>query len=410
LEGAMNSYNVIGQRIDNSGLVTYLLSLPIRDALQILEIPDPGKPFPGNRRVNKKHAMEFGNYWEKERGNWVVPPILIDSETPVESRLVETTSAVGQVYELTLPVQNFGSLKILDGQHRILGWYLKSLELGLRKSDAISLYNRAVGAGDSDLAGEYLSQISILESLGTRLDSESISVTIIDSLDEKRHQQFFVDIAKNALGINKTVQAKFDNSSVINRVTQYLVKNHPLLVGHVDLEKTTCSGTNRNLLSVVNVADVVRHVSFGISSRVTARKEVLYEDDAIAAVAKRFFDVSLECLPILQRFVDQSISAPELRDKSLLGSGTIWRCLAGAYFAICVQSDETAGDIHVDREKETLFRNLLENFSLDSSLPISQRWFLTGLFPNNQSKAPSSRAQDLTSMVQILSNWATSTK
>lgn len=402
----MKSYNVLGQRIDNSGLVTFLLSLPIRDALAILEIPDPGKPFPGNRRVNKKHAMEFGNYWENECGNWVVPPILIDSESPIQNLPVDIESNSGNFYELTLPVQNFGALKILDGQHRILGWYLKDLELEVRKSDTVTQYNRAVGAGDSQLANEYLSQLSRIEELSERLTNERISVNLIDSLDEKRHQQFFVDIAKNALGINKTVQAKFDNSSIINRVTQFLIKTHPLLIGNVDLEKTTCTGSNLNLLSVVNVADIVRHVNFGITARVTARKEVLYEDEAVAEVAKKFFDLALECLPSMQRLVSKSVAATEIREKSLLGSSTIWRCLAGAFFITCVQADEELGEIYVDGASEQLFKRLLQQLNEDASLPISKNWLNTGLFPNEQSKAPSSRAQDLASMVQILAQWA----
>jgi hypothetical protein len=238
------------------------------------------------------------------------------------------------------------------------------------------------------------------------LQDEKVSVNLIDSLDDKRHQQFFVDIAKNALGINKTVQAKFDNASVINRATQFLIKTHPLLVDLVDLEKTSCSGTNENILSVVNVADVVRHVCFGISSRVTARKESIFEDDTVMAAAKQFLDIMERSFPILQKVASRELSAVQLRESSLLGSGTIWRCFAGAFFEICVENDEATGAILIGRSKMQNFADLLEDLANKLELPISKRWLETGLFPNSQSKAPSSRAQDLSAMVQVLKTWA----
>jgi DNA-sulfur modification-associated len=402
----MSTYRAVGQKMDNGGLVTYSLALPIRDALAILEIPDPGKPFPGNRRVSKKHAMEFGNYWERERGNWIVPPILIDSETHIEADPLDRESLGGSFYQLTLPFENFGSLKILDGQHRILGWYLKSLEIEVRNSDLTSQYNRAVLSGEQEAVAGAIAGLEDLEAVAQRLENESIWINIIDALDEKRHQQFFVDIAKNALGINKTVQAKFDNSSVINRVAQFLIKTHPLLIDNVDLEKTTCTGSNSNLLSVVNVADIVRHATFGISARVTARKESIFDDDAVSAIAKRFFDVTMEGMPQLSSFLEKEISAPSLRENSLLGSGTIWRCLAGAYHVICVGSDDKSGEIYVNQQREKRYVSLLREISVEMSLPISKTWYDTGLFPNELSKAPSSRAQDLSSMVQFLANWS----
>jgi hypothetical protein len=56
---------VFAQRIKRIGNSTFLFSLPIGLALELLEIPDPAHPFPDNRRVSKKHAMDFGNYWER---------------------------------------------------------------------------------------------------------------------------------------------------------------------------------------------------------------------------------------------------------------------------------------------------------------------------------------------------------
>ena len=39
---------------------------------------------------------------------------------------------------------------------------------------------------------------------------------------------------------------------------------------------------------------------------------------------------------VLSQIEDESITAKWLRENSLLGSGTIWRCLAGAYHNFCI--------------------------------------------------------------------------
>jgi hypothetical protein len=75
----MGSHTVTAQRIRQGNSFAFLFSLPINFVLDILEIPDPNKPFPENRRVSKKHALDFGNYWERHEGGWVVPPVLLDS-------------------------------------------------------------------------------------------------------------------------------------------------------------------------------------------------------------------------------------------------------------------------------------------------------------------------------------------
>jgi hypothetical protein len=70
---------VTAQQIKRLGSTEYLFAIPISLALELLEIPDPARPFADNRRVSKKHAMDFGNYWEMHSEDWVVPPILLDT-------------------------------------------------------------------------------------------------------------------------------------------------------------------------------------------------------------------------------------------------------------------------------------------------------------------------------------------
>jgi hypothetical protein len=282
---------------------------------------------------------------------------------------------------------------------------LKKIDLDARLTDSNSSYNKAVIAGETREAAVFLEEITQIERAIFRLQNEQVSINLIDSLNPKMHQQFFVDIAKNALGINKTVQAKFDSSSIINRVTQNIIKGHPLLQGRIDLEKTSCSGTNPNLLTVVNISDITRHTCFGVNRMVTARRESNYQDAVLETNVRRFLDIMVKNVPQLQMVMSGNLSAPNFREEYMLGSGTIWRCLAGAYYEACVIVNDLEGTIEVDLSQVRKFEKFISNFADQMTLPISREWFATTLFPIKRSKAPSSRAQDLDAMVWLMTAW-----
>jgi hypothetical protein len=398
---------VLAQRLQRRSGSTYLFSIPISSALELLEIPDPSHPFPDNRRVSKKHAMDFGNYWEIQELNWVVPPLLIDNEANLKFERVPIKGNENLV-TLQLPIGPSGGLRILDGQHRILGWYLKKLELESRVRDATSAHNSAVINKASQELERANAELIYLEKQLKRIDEEHVAINLIDGLDSKRHQQYFVDIARNALGINKTVQSKFDSTSIVNRVTQSLIVRHPLLLDRVDMEKTSCSGSNPNLLTVVNISDIVRHVSFGIRTRVNARREAIYEDHELEQVADEFLTCVASNIEDLRNVQNGGLSISQLRESSLIASATIWRCLAGAFYECCVEVDDQSGTLSVNRSSKKDFEQMLIQMSQNSELPISKKWFATQLFPTPESKAPSSRAQDLNAMANLMAAWAES--
>lgn len=402
----MSSHTITAQRIKQGDSFAFLFSLPINVAIEVLEVPDPNKPFPDNRRVSKKHALSFGSYWEKNEGSWIVPPLLLDSAKPLKCRSISKTYGETELVELEIGTSKYDELRILDGQHRVLGWSLKSDDLRTRLSESTSRFNKALLNGEKLKSELLLSEIDIIRRVKKRIDKEHVAIYLIDSLSSKIHQQFFVDIAKNALGINKTVQAKFDTSSVINRVSIKLINSHPLLVGRVDLEKTSCSGENPSFLSVVNVSDITRHACFGINRRVTASKENSYRDSELEAIVEIFFDSVVRNIRVLSKIIDGSLKPKTLRQQYLLGSGTMWRCLAGAFYETCVIADHDEGTIEVDSKQLRKFEKFLQRFSQSMQLPISRQWFATTLFPTKESRAPSSRAQDLQSMVDLMTAYS----
>ena len=399
------SLQVTAQQIKRLGSTEYLFAIPISLALELLEIPDPARPFADNRRVSKKHAMDFGNYWEMHSEDWVVPPILLDTAEELTFSEVKRDNDQISLVILYLPADHKHSLRILDGQHRILGWYLKKLELNARLADVTTAYNKAVIASATSDKIIIQKELDAINVNINRLGQEHVSINLIDSLSAKKHQQFFVDIAKNALGINKTVQAKFDSASIINRVTQELIKSHPLFENRIDMEKTSCSGSNPNLLTVVNVSDISRHACFGVNRMITAKRENNYKDHDLVENVTIFLDLMVKNVQQLQLIIDGRIKPPDFREQYMLGSGTIWRCLAGAFYESCVIINDDEGSIELDENQVRKFAKMIKLFSEDMLLPISSQWFATTLFPIKRSKAPSSRAQDLEAMVGLLTAW-----
>jgi hypothetical protein len=80
--------------------------------------------------------------------------------------------------------------------------------------------------------------------------------------------------------------------------------------------------------------------------------------------------------------------------------------LAGAYYESCVIVDDEQGTIEIDRVQLRKFEKFLTQFADNVDLPISREWFATDLFPLKRSKAPSSRLQDLESMVGLMAAWS----
>jgi hypothetical protein len=282
---------------------------------------------------------------------------------------------------------------------------LKQIELESRLTDATSAYNKLIISGAKKESELVMGEIDRIRGIIDRLKNEHVAVNLLDSLTPQLHQQFFVDIAKNALGINKTVQAKFDSASIVNRVTQNLIKSHPLFEDRIDLEKTSCSGANPNLLTVVNVSDITRHACFGVNRQVTAKRENNYKDDVLEENVKTFLDSIVKQIPQLTQVIEGRLKPEALRENYMLGSGTIWRCLSGAFYETCVIIDDDEGTIEIDKSQLRKFEKFLSLFGENMSLPISREWFATTLFPIKRSKAPSSRAQDLEAMVGLMSAW-----
>lgn len=406
LSGYGDKKELLAQRYTLAGKSVFIVALPLNLVPTHLPIPDPDQPFPGNRRVSVSHAVKFGEYW-RANDKCATPPLLLDTMWPLTKDFEPKFTAGGVEFGvLRLPHASAKALEILDGQHRILGWTRIHEAMNEEMKAALESYSVAKSAGNAESEAMWMEKIAAIEADLDRMRTEFVTLEILEGLTQEEHKQLFADIANYAKGITKSVTVAFDHRSVLNRVAIQVAEDAPLLEGRVDFEKDRVVGGNEAFISGRNLSDLVRHVAVGIDGRMTARREKTFSETQIENLVTGFIDALTESFPQLKELADdESISAVDLRETTLLGSPTVLRCLAGAYHDLAVtglDDDKPVATAAGIKKAKKLFADLAPHMGL----PISKEWFETGFFAEKTSKAPSSRAQDLKGLTDTLVGWA----
>src|SRR4051812_17589267 len=114
--------------------MVYDFELPLEAIPQILPVPDPERPTVGNRRVNVAHAKGFAEY-VREKEDWVAPALLL--RAPDVFKFDVNLSLGGVSFGvLGVPRSARHDVRIIDGQHRILGLHLAVLDIARELDDA----------------------------------------------------------------------------------------------------------------------------------------------------------------------------------------------------------------------------------------------------------------------------------
>ena len=222
-------------------------------------------------------------------------------------------------------------------------------------------------------------------------------------------RQIFADIANNALGMVKALAIGFDQSKVINRITSTLATDspHPLLAGRVDFNKDRVSGDSDMFISAKTLADAIRALTVGISGRITRAQELDEEvEKDILQRSRKYFSCLSDAFS-----VDFEKDPKELRVTSLLGSGTMFRVLAGVWFELTSSTNAQGKSIkpRMSVEEATSF---LMKLAPHMAIPLKtgNKWLTTGVFPSPAAgaivSAPGSRNQELKALTLAITNWA----
>jgi hypothetical protein len=382
----------------------YTLQLPLGQVPYTLPIPDPQKPMPGNRRVDEKHAVAFGDYVADNPDTWVCPPLLLRVDEvgtqPGPPLYFEPKQELPAGLCLGILHVQRGSVvhfKILDGQHRVLGVARKLPELTARIDE---LEQEVADIEDSDDAFAGLRVDGVRERLNQakQASKEFINATFtIDIYVENEagaYKQMFYDIAQNAKGMTQSVKVRFDNRKVVNRaVALASVTEHPLLKSRLEIEKDRVEGTSANLISAKILADIIRTIAVGYNGRISSKQETELTEEQLGEETVQYLDILSTAFAGLAAVRSGDAEVPQMRKSgTLLLSATMWRVLAGVFHVL---------KEHHPQEDITAFFRQLDPL-MDTSNGLAEVWPRTGQFEVN---APSGRRESGAALVKTISSW-----
>ncbi|CAN5352339.1 hypothetical protein BH09ACT6_BH09ACT6_00290 [soil metagenome] len=330
--GAAKPVQLPATRYRQGGREMYHMVVPLAALPQIVARPDPSRPIEGNRKVNAKHAADFGDY-VLDNKTWVAPSIIVrapSGDVTFEAKAPFDDGAAWGI--LSIPLHVLTEILILDGQHRSLGIFLAIDKTNARIANLVDSVRAAHNNGDINAEREMQTELDRQKKLREKLGHEHLSIDIA-LVSNSEASQLFADINTNLRGVSKDFTTILDQRNVVNRIALELIENHPLLVNRVETgQENRMSSRNPNLLGAKSVADIVRAVLVG-SGRISARRESEIEAAQADAVRRvgAFLDVLVDSFEDLEAIANGDIDPVALRESSMLGSATMLRVLAIVY-------------------------------------------------------------------------------
>jgi len=397
MKGTMTGYDTedkyYAARFKQGRRTVYSIELPLRTVVDIISKPDPHHPTEANRKINDSHARSFGMY-VRQKPDWIAPALLLRSADNFKFDVEEEIAGM-QFGVLRIPRRSRNDLRILDGQHRVLGLHyaVEGVAADLEKKRAMLAEARR--EENAALVKVHEKGIRELEAQRERLEREQISVQIYIEDVPEAYKQMFVDIADNALGITSTIKARFDHRKVVNRALG-TVLDHALLRGRVDQQQDRVLGSNPNLMGAKHVAEIIRAVQVGTTGRISRKQEEELKEADLAERTNTFLDVLVSSFPALNDLVEGRLTPEQLRKTSLLGSTTILRVLAGVYHELVKEiPEEAVGDF---------FAKLAPH--MGAPLREDSPWVkIEGEIFSVGTTAPKARYQDLERLTETIVGW-----
>lgn len=417
LTGYHREDTFIATRKFMGGRPVFHLDMCIAQLTAGVDAPPVGVAQEDNRIVKESRGRLFRDYVNANR-EWASPSLLLwcpigilDFEAlPQINDLVRDPSVVLGV--LSVPRNSRQSIKILDGQHRILGFHLWMDQLNKELQTSKLSLSEAQKAGQPKVIELAKERVAKAEENIERSIKESIGIDILICSSAKEARQIFADIANNAQGMVKALAIGFDQSKLVNRVTSNVASDfpHPLLDGKVDFNKDRIAGDSEMLISAKTLADSIRALSVGIAGRISRVQELEWPDEDVAQRTRKFLD------GLHKAFADDfKKPAIEFRKTSLLASGTMFRVLAGVWFELTSSTNAQGKPIKPKMSPEEA-TNFFKKLAPHMSIPIKtgNKWLDTGVFPSPANgavvTAPGSRNQELKKLVLEVTNWAIAPK
>lgn len=397
------------QRSEQGGRVHYSIVLPLHQVPVTLPVPDPDQPFEDNRQVRLGHAEAFAEYI-KDNSGWHAGPLTVRGLSS-ELRFNEFPNQGNGPVKLgilSVPRNMRTAFRIIDGQHRILGVKLLLDSVGKDIVDATSrLANARKNGEDKATVTELERQLRKSENVKERIENDTMTIDLVIVDDEVTHKQIFIDVANNALSVQKAVTVRFDTKKRVNRAVMELLSGantDDLIKDRIDEQKDRVAGQNPNLLGSGKLADIVRELRKGVLGRFSAQDEEDIDHKSLVRETNEFFAILRSSFRPLSEIASGRSTPVELRGTHLIMSVTMMRVLAGVHHELRKQ-DVKSSDIaeffkRIDRAGAT---------PLTRKTAYGKMWIEsgTGAFAEGES-APGSRSQVVRAAVNLITGWYTS--
>ncbi|MFC4107294.1 DNA sulfur modification protein DndB [Micromonospora zhanjiangensis] len=404
LSKPQDSSTYLAIRTVQGGRKVYSTRVPLADLSTILPVPDPNNVDKDNRKVDRLHAKQFGQYLDSKQ-DWVAPALLARDSGGCVFEKIDEHGAVGY---LTVPwaIGGISAMRTIDGQHRVLGVAIEKQRI----TDAIAAVDRETARKVSpEKEAKLRAERDKLIGQMNRLKNEYVGLDIYVEPDPIKAQQMFVDVADNAKGISSAVRARFDSYKVANRTLSDVI-DHPLLKGRVDAEQDRMTLKNPNLMGAKHVADITRAVIAGAGGRISKKAEQTLTDGEVIEQVKDFLDVISNAFSGLAAVTEEEVEdrkpgeltkAQELRRTSLLGSVGMLRVLGGTFHEL------RKGDNPVELGDITEFFKRLDPHM---AAPVAENsiWRTddgAGKDFEPEASAPIMRQQNIVHLVSVITGW-----
>ncbi|WP_278266150.1 DNA sulfur modification protein DndB [Nocardia sp. AG03] len=402
LSRPQDSSTYLALKTVQGGRAVYSTRVPLLDLPTILPVPDPNNVDKDNRKVDRLHAKQFGQYLDAKQ-DWVAPTLLARDGGGCVFTQADDEGRVGY---LTVPwaIGGIATLRTIDGQHRVLGVSIEKQRI----TDGISAVDRELARKVSvDRAAKLQAERDKLVRQMNRLKQEYVGIDIYVEPDPIKAQQMFVDVADNAKGISSAVRARFDNYKVANRTLSDVI-DHPLLKGRVDAEQDRMTLKNPNLMGAKHVADITRAVIAGAGGRISKKAEQTLTDGEVIEQVKDFLDAMSLGFADLAAITEEDPAASgsaeslsqQLRRTSLLGSIGMWRVLGGVFRELRSSANPAElGDI------AEFFKRLDPHMAAPVAETSLWRSSAAGVDFEQNAAAPIMRTQNIVHLVDVVASW-----
>lgn len=415
--GPVSEMKLPATRSYQGGRTHYEITTSVFGMLALVDKPDPTRPIPedpDNRVVQEGRARQFGEYLISNK-DWICPP-LVERIDPGECRFEVVAEFPDGTAWGWLSVPMNIAKRIIDGQHRALGTFIGQEVLQNQVSHYRQLVAMAQRNGeDPATVAAHQRELDKWLEIRDRLSGEHLSLTLVET-DQHGHRQIFVDVNRNAKGVNPDLTAVLDTRSVVNRIAHELFE-HPLLKGRVETgAKARISRNNSNFVGANTVAELTHAVLVGRGRMSKAREAKFAADESLCTrQVWEFLDAITAAFEPLRQLADEKVTAPYLRSVSLLGSQTMLRVLGIVWHDLREGDPDNGVSRWGQGEIEAYFKKLEPHMELDEwevdgmkergIAPSNTLWMDTGAFVP-EGKAPHARGGSLGSLADVMVGWA----